>query len=84
MNNASFSPIMTDAEPDPQDLLKMIRCNCKESCNKRCSCRKAGFKCSSSCGECLGVFCDNAVDDQNMDDETEGYFPDRNFLDAFN
>ena len=83
MNNALFSLIMTDAEPGPQDLLEMIRCNCKESCDKRFSCRKADFKCSSSCSECLGVFCDIAVDDQNIDDKTEDYFPDRNFLDAF-
>ena len=84
MSNDSFSSVMKDAEPGPQDLLEMIRCNCKESCDKRCLCRKAGLKCSSSCGECLGVFCDNAVDEQNIDDKTEDHFPDRNFLDAFN
>ena len=84
MNNGLFSPIMKDAEPGPQDLLEMIRCSCKESCYKRCSCRKVGLKCSSSCGECLGVFCDNAVDQDSIDDETEDYFPDRNFLDGFN
>ena len=33
---------------------------------------------------CLGVFCDNVVDEQNIDDETEDYFPGMNFLDAFN
>ena len=83
MNNGSFSPITKDAEPGPQDLLEMIRCNCKESCDKRCSCRKAGSKYSSLCGECLDIFYDNAVDEQNIDDETEDYFPERNFLDAF-
>ena len=55
MMNGSFLPIMTDAEPGPQDLLEMKHCNCKESCDKRCSCRKSGLKCSSSCGEYLGV-----------------------------
>ena len=84
MNNGSFSPIMTDAGTGSQDVLEMIRCNCKESCDKRCSCQKACLKCSSSCGECLGVFCDNVVDEQNIDDETDDYFPDRNFLDVFN
>ena len=84
MNNGSFSLIMTDAEPGSQDLLEMIWCNCKESCEKQCSCRKAVLKCSCSCGECLVVFCDNAVDEQNIDGETEDCFPDRNFLDAFN
>ena len=32
----------------------------------------------------VSVLCDNAVDEQNIDDETEDYFPDWNFLDAFN
>ena len=84
MNNGSLSPIMIDVEPGPQDLLEMIRCNCKEPCDKRWLCQRAGLKCSSSCSECLGVFCENAVDEQNIDRETEDYFPDRNFLDAFN
>ena len=84
MNNGSFSPIMTDTEPYPRDLLEMMRCNCKESCDKGCSCRKAWLKCSSLCGKCLGVFCDNAVDEQNTHDENGDYFPDGNFLDAFN
>ena len=43
INNGSFSTIMTEAESGPQDFLEMIRCNCKESCDKRCSCQKAGF-----------------------------------------
>ena len=75
---------MKDAEPELQDLLEMIRCNCKESCDRRCSCQKVGLKCFSLCGECLGVFCDNTVDEQNTDHATEDYFPDRTFLDAFN
>ena len=71
MNNGSLSLIMKDVEPGPQDLLEMIQCNYKESCDKRCLCQKADLKCSSSCGECLGIFCENAVDEQNIDDETE-------------
>ena len=83
MNNGSLPPIITDAELCPQDLLKMIRRNCKESCNKLCSCQKAGLKCSSWYSECLGGFCENAVDEQNIDDKIEDYFPDMNFLGAF-
>ena len=33
---------------------------------------------------CLAVFCDNAVDEQNLDGDTKNCLPDRNFLDAFN
>ena len=44
-----LSPIMTDIEPGPPNLLKIVRCRCKSSCDKRCSCRKSGLKCSASC-----------------------------------
>ena len=83
MNNGLFSPIR-DAESGPQDHLEMIQCSCKESCYKGCSCQNSGFKCCRNCDECLGVFCDNAVNEQNIDDKTKDYFPDRKVLDAFN
>ena len=35
INNGLFSPIMTDAESGPLDLLEMIQFNCKESCDAR-------------------------------------------------
>ena len=35
INNGLFSPIMTDAESSPLDLLEMIQFNCKESCDAR-------------------------------------------------
>ena len=82
MNNGLFSPIMTDTEPGPQDL--WCDAIAKNPCDKGCYSRKAGLKCSSLCGICLGVFCDNAVDEQNTDDENGDYFSDMNFLDAFN
>ena len=76
---------MTHLEAGPQDLLKMIRCSCKKKCDKRCSCRKAGLKCSVSWSECLGAFCLNAmaepVGPENDADCEE--FSDRHFLDVF-
>ena len=85
MKNNTYLPIMTDKEPGPQDLMKMIRCSCKENCDKRCSCRKAGLKCSISCSECLGAFCANAMPESDIDTEIDlQEFPDRNFLDVFN
>ena len=76
---------MTDKEPGPQDLMKMIRCNCKESCDKRCSCKKAGLNCSISCGECLGTYCTNAITETNVENEIDtDEFQDRHFLDIFN
>ena len=49
MKDDCFTPIMTDSEPGPTNLLKIVRCSCKNLCDKRCSCRKAGLKCSTSC-----------------------------------
>ena len=51
---------MTDEEPGPSDPLKIVRCICKEMCDKRCSCRKAGVTCTSSYKECHGLFCNNS------------------------
>ena len=53
----NFLPIMTDEEAGPSEILKIIRCSCKESCDKRYSCRKAGISCTSLCKECHGLFC---------------------------
>ena len=81
MKNGKFSPIMTDIEPGPSDILKIICCGCKGPCGLSCSCRKAGLKCTSSCKECHGLTCTNApIVEEEDDDEGE----DRNFLDIFN
>ena len=50
-----------DSPPAPDDLLKIIRCNCLTNCqNARCSCVKHGLKCSAACGNCHGTACSNA------------------------
>ena len=65
-------PIKTHLQPAPDDLLKIIRCNCKVNCDtKRCTCRKHGLECSSGCGECHGVCCSNtdtAIESHSLDD----------------
>ena len=54
-------PIKTHLQPAPDDLLKIIRCQCKSNCDsKRCTCRKHGLECSSGCRECQGISCSNA------------------------
>ena len=59
--DAGFSPTMTDSPPAPDDLLKIIQCNCLTNCqNARCSCIKHGLKCSAACGNCHGSACSNA------------------------
>ena len=80
--NDSFVPIVTDEEPGPSDLSKIVPCTCKEMCDKCCSCRKVGLTCMSSCKECHGFFCTNLEqieetcnnDDSNKSDDTR-HFP---------
>ena len=54
---------MTDREVAPACVLKVIRCNCKEGAKQcgtnRCTCRKNGLSCLSTCGECNGEECEN-------------------------
>ena len=62
----SLVPAMTDPEPAPDQLLKVIRCNCqatsKNLCSgKQCSCRSNGLKCRVACGDCRGIECQNCV-----------------------
>jgi len=85
MQGQSFVPIMTDEEAGPQDLLQIIRCGCKGSCdNNRCTCRKAGLNCIASCRECHGSLCSNTkIDDDESDDDLDEDVDGRHFLDAF-
>ena len=81
----SFIPIMTGEEAGPEDLLKVIQSGCKGSCDSiRCTCRKAGLCCTSSCKECHGSLCDNTNDEVTVsDDDFDEDFDDRHFLEAF-
>ena len=85
----SMTPIMTDEEAGPPDLLKVIRCGCKGRCEtNRCTCCKAGLKCTSFCKECHGTSCTNTELDNITDSEDNvnliyDDFEDRNFMDIF-
>ena len=53
-------------EPASDELLKVIRCNCKVTSKnlcrwKQCSCRSNGLKCVAACGGCRGTECQNCV-----------------------
>ena len=59
-----LTPITTDKEIAPTELLKVIRCNCKTSSKNQCgtnicTCRKHGLKCMPACGGCHGESCNN-------------------------
>ena len=71
ISNNLLLPMKTHIQPAPDDLLKIVRCQCKSNCDsKRCICRKHGLECSSGCRECQGVSCTNAqsVDPDMFDD----------------
>ena len=55
-------PAYTDKPSAPDELLTVIRCNCKAGCGTAaCSCRKHGLVCSTGCSHCRGESCLNAV-----------------------
>ena len=42
-----------DLPPAPESIFRIVRCNCKTGCGAmKCSCRKNGLECTSSCGQC--------------------------------
>ena len=85
LRNDLFVPIITDHEPGSSGLLKIVRCTCKEMCDKRCSCRKAGLIYTSSCKECHGLFCNNSeqIEETYNNNDSNEYGDTRHFLDAF-
>ena len=87
IENNKFSPIPTDQQPAPEEILKTIRCSCESSSKNQCgtnmcTCRKNGLPCVSACGDCHGDACSNAEtvvvsnDDVTADNnsDTEDYF----------
>ena len=62
-------PVLTDLPPAPDELLKIIRCNCHADCSSmRCTCKKHNVKCSPACGNCRGLGCTNS---DNLEDEDD-------------
>ncbi|XP_065915240.1 uncharacterized protein [Dysidea avara] len=67
--DGTLMPLFTDLPPAPDDLLKIIRCNCHTDCSTmRCTCKKYNVKCSPACGNCKGTACTN-VDGVILEDD---------------
>uniref|UniRef100_A0A0K8SZB8 Tesmin/TSO1-like CXC domain-containing protein n=3 Tax=Lygus hesperus TaxID=30085 RepID=A0A0K8SZB8_LYGHE len=73
-------PVTTTKDPAPSEVLRAIACKCVQGCRGKCSCRKAGLKCSTICLNCRGQACSNAPTEEeevgisgpiNVDDEVE-------------
>ena len=48
--------VLTNLPPAPDELLKIITCNCHTDCNSmRCTSKKYNMKCFSACGNCKGT-----------------------------
>jgi len=64
--------IMTEKNAAPDELLKIIHCNCSEGCqSSRCSCRRYGLPCTAACGPCQAENCDKPNNTQEVDTEDE-------------
>ncbi|KAK3928365.1 Protein lin-54-like protein [Frankliniella fusca] len=63
-----LQPVLTPLDPAPERLMKLIVCNCKTCSTNTCECRKAGLRCTSICGQCAGISCEN----RPVDGEAEG------------
>ncbi|KAG1714706.1 Multidrug resistance-associated protein 1 [Nymphon striatum] len=83
-----LTPITTDKEITPKELLKVIRCNCKTSSKNQCGTnictyRKHGLKCMPACGGCQGESCSNKADLEDIDmsdDDTDGEDGEKNII----
>ncbi len=60
--NGKLLAVLTDLSPAPENILRMIRCNCSADCGTtRCTCRKHNLLCSSACGQCRDSGCTNSI-----------------------
>ena len=74
LQDNQFIPVMSTKKAAPESLLKVIHCNCYNSCKTlRCSCRLNGLPCTSACGQCQVEICDNvhniSVPEESGDDD---------------
>ena len=69
-------PLYTDAAAAPEDLLHVVKCNCKMDCaTSRCSCRRHGLVCAEGGGECRGDSCMNSVNKIEQEPEDVDFSP---------
>ena len=71
-------PVMTDLPPAPDELLRVIRCNCTtDFSTTRCSCRNHSLEWSPASGQCRGIGCSNStaadISDEDDDDDADLY-----------
>ena len=74
-DDGQLVPIMTQLQPAPEALLRVVRCNCLSDCSSmRCTCKKHDLECSAACGHCRGTSCTNAAAldfDEDLDEDED-------------
>lgn len=77
-NLNGLSPVPMLIEPAPQSLISFISCQCKKACVAKCSCIKAGLKCSVVCLHCNETSCGNMpeayIEEDSIEDEGGALF----------
>ena len=70
--NDQLIPIMTENNAEPEELLKIIHCNCSRGCkSSRCGCRRYGLPCTATCGPSQTENCDNPNNNQEVESEED-------------
>ncbi len=65
-------PIMSETNVAPDNLLKMIHCNCTTGCTTlRCSCRRYGLPGHTVCGQCQVELCSNPYNQHDSEDDDD-------------
>lgn len=64
-----LSPVFTTEAPAPISILKVISCNCKKGCGKRCGCVRVGLRCSTMCSNCHGQGCLNSPPEEMLNEQ---------------
>ena len=75
LSGQKYLPIATDLPAAPDDVLKVVRCQCKEG-DKRCrttmcSCVKHGLDCVAACKNCDSELCHNPSSEAPCGSEIE-------------
>jgi hypothetical protein len=79
LHENKLTPVMTDLPVAPDEVLNVVRCNCKAGCaSTACTCRKNGLTCVAACGHCHGETCSNI---DSPKDATVGSGPNSFFCD---
>ena len=71
--NNKLIPMMMQRKAAPENLLKVIHCNCLKECKSSCcSCKRYELQCTAACGRCQTENCNslNNTQDICIDDES--------------